>query len=319
MRDRNLYLMVAVAVTLVILVIVNDDAYAKTACDRACLKSYTIDALTAMVAHDPKRLPLARDIIYTENAQHLAPGDGLWATLENVTDKQLYLADVDTGQGGFFGVIKENGLKAILFLRVRVEQKRITEMEAVIARSGGLIFNPDGVGASFDLMREKLKPKERASTAEMVRITNSYFNAIEQNDGRIAPFDKECNRTENGTQTTNNTTFQRPPEQGFSVLSYGCTEQLSTGFFQYLAGIRPREILMVDEERGVVLGIFMFQHPGRMQKVTIKDVGEVDLPPFAKTPFTLLAAEMFKIKNKKIRRIEAVMVRLPYGAGTGWD
>ena len=30
-------------------------------------------------------------------------------------------------------------------------------------------------------------------------------------------------------------------------------------------------------------------------------------------------AEMFKIKNKKIRRIEAVMVRLPYGSGTGWD
>jgi hypothetical protein len=30
-------------------------------------------------------------------------------------------------------------------------------------------------------------------------------------------------------------------------------------------------------------------------------------------------AEMFKIKNGKIRDVEAIGIRLPYGMGSGWE
>ena len=36
-------------------------------------------------------------------------------------------------------------------------------------------------------------------------------------------------------------------------------------------------------------------------------------------PFTAVIGELFKIKNGKIREIEAVMTSLPYGAKSGWD
>jgi len=111
----------------------------------------------------------------------------------------------------------------------------------------------------------------------------------------------------------------RDPEEGYSVFGLNCGEQLSTGFFSYIAEIRPRRILLIDEERGLVFGVFMFQHPGRTRRVTIRDVGEMELPAFAKLPFTLIAGELFKIKQKKIREIEAVMTKLPYRSKTGWD
>jgi len=39
----------------------------------------------------------------------------------------------------------------------------------------------------------------------------------------------------------------------------------------------------------------------------------------ARRPFTVVVSELFKIKNGKIREIEAIMTSLPYGAKSGWD
>jgi len=41
-------------------------------CDRTCLSSYADQTLAAFVAHDPSRLPLARDVKYTENGRRCA-------------------------------------------------------------------------------------------------------------------------------------------------------------------------------------------------------------------------------------------------------
>ena len=38
-------------------------------CDRACLEGVMDQYLAAVVAHDPKRLPLSEDVMYTENNQ----------------------------------------------------------------------------------------------------------------------------------------------------------------------------------------------------------------------------------------------------------
>ena len=41
-------------------------------CNRACLEGLINQYLDAVVAHDPRRLPLAADVRYTENEQLLA-------------------------------------------------------------------------------------------------------------------------------------------------------------------------------------------------------------------------------------------------------
>jgi hypothetical protein len=50
-------------------------------CDRACLNGFVDEYLDAMVAHDIKLVPLARNAKFTENGQKLEWGDGLWNTM----------------------------------------------------------------------------------------------------------------------------------------------------------------------------------------------------------------------------------------------
>jgi hypothetical protein len=40
-------------------------------CNRACLENLVDQYLTAVVAHDPKRMPFSADVKYTENYQAL--------------------------------------------------------------------------------------------------------------------------------------------------------------------------------------------------------------------------------------------------------
>ncbi len=55
-------------------------AMAQKGCDRACLIKATDAYLTALVAHDPKRAPIAADVPFVENAKRINVGEGLWKT-----------------------------------------------------------------------------------------------------------------------------------------------------------------------------------------------------------------------------------------------
>jgi hypothetical protein len=41
---------------------------------------------------------------------------------------------------------------------------------------------------------QSLKPSERVPRDQMLRIANSYYDAIVQDNGNIAPFADECQR-----------------------------------------------------------------------------------------------------------------------------
>jgi hypothetical protein len=45
-------------------------------CNRACLEGLIDQYLAAVVAHDPSKLPLSKDVKYSENYQMLQVGDG---------------------------------------------------------------------------------------------------------------------------------------------------------------------------------------------------------------------------------------------------
>src|ERR1700733_8164412 len=62
-------------------------------CNRACLENLMDRYLAAVVAHDPKRLPLSEDVKYTENDQAMDIGDGFWKTAEGVGNYKHYFAD----------------------------------------------------------------------------------------------------------------------------------------------------------------------------------------------------------------------------------
>src|SRR5438128_6419988 len=106
-------------------------------CNRACLENLIDQYLAAVVAHDPKRLPLSKDVMYTENDQIMEVGDGFWKTAESRGNYTHIFADPEFGQVAFMGTMREAGAPLLVSLRLRVELGRITEIESVFFKPGG--------------------------------------------------------------------------------------------------------------------------------------------------------------------------------------
>jgi hypothetical protein len=286
-------------------------AFAQGACDRACLQGFVDQYLKAIVAHDPSRLPLAKNARYTENGQALNMKDGMWRVATAVGDKNVYFADPQSGQVGWRGIIEENGHKQIVMLRLKIDGRKISEMEAIICREGGALHNSRGL-LDHPLFAEALPPDDRPSRQELIKIANSYFEGLEQVTGKITPFDPNCTRMENGTVTANN-----PDSKDHGRMS--CGDQFNIpGFSAVITKVRERRFPVVDEERGLVFAIIFFDHAG-IPEVKLPDgtVRKINMPPFD-TPFTFMIGELFKIRNKKITRVEAVLLAVPYGMPSGW-
>jgi hypothetical protein len=294
-----------------------------TACDRVCLNGFVDQYLAALVAHDPALLPLAPGAKFTENGQQLELGDGLWNTISARGKYSLYVDDSRGAQVGFFGTIHENGTPAILAVRLKIEGRRISEIETVVARAdaGGShgergareLEKAAGPHPSF---LSTVPVAQRASREALVRTANMYFSGLERDDGQgVYPFTDDCNRIENGEQTTNHPT--PGAAQRFDVSALGCKAQFETGFFHFVTRIRDRRFVVVDEERGMVLAFAFFDHAGNARPRT--GPGGAALPAGPARPFTWEIAELFKLENGKIRQIEAVLDQCPYGMGSGWS
>jgi hypothetical protein len=72
-------------------------------CNRACLEGVMDQYVAALVAHDPKRLPLSADVMYTDNDQQMAVGDGFWKTAEGTGNYKHIFADPEFGQVAMMG------------------------------------------------------------------------------------------------------------------------------------------------------------------------------------------------------------------------
>ena len=147
----------------------------------------------------------------------------------------------------------------------------------------------------------------------MIAIANSYFNAIEKGHASFVPFDANCNRIESGVQTTNNKQAATNPD---SVLGLGCADQLKTRNFQPDTLIRDRRFAVIDEERGLVFVLGFFDHDATLRTYTLADGRTVKQTRTA--PWTWEIAEMFKIQDGKIMRVEALVNTGIYGMKAGW-
>ncbi len=297
-------------------------ARASDVCGRSCLEGMVDRYLDAMIAHDPNRLPLSRNVRFTENGQELRLGDGLWGTASGPGKYKLYVDDPEDGQVGFYGTVMENGTPVLMALRLKVAYGLIDEIETIVARGGGTNFPPAGQtmenrGHPRPQFLRTVPPAERMSRADLVRIANSYFTGLAGNTGRnTAPFAPTCNRWENGVQTTNNPTLR--PGSRFNVIALDCEQQQKSGFYAFVTEIRNRRFPVVDRERGLVLSFAFFEHSGRLAEIHLAN-GET-VPSPVRSPLTLEISELFQIDRGKIDQIEAVLDTVPYGMRSAvWD
>ncbi len=294
-------------------------ACAQSTCDRSCLTGILDQYLNAMVANNQKAAPVAPDVKYTENAARLPLNEGLWFTAAGLTNYKIVLVDPAGSAAAFIGVVTEHmppgeaPRNTLLALRIKVAKRWITEAEAVVVRNVNE-RNMANLQTPRPALLETLTPAQRRPRADLVKISNLYFDAIEQSSGKVAPFDDNCNRLENGMRTAG------PPLPGADSgrPTQRCADGMNSGVFQVITAIKPRRVLVVDEEKGLTFGVYMFQHKG-LNQITMKDGSTRPAPYFVGLPVTMPMAEVFKIVNGNIREVEAVGVQIPYGLGPGWE
>jgi hypothetical protein len=297
-------------------------------CDRTCMTGIVDRYLAALVRHNPAGLPLNRDVKFTENTARLKVGsEGLWiGASELPTGFHIYVVDVGAGQVGFYGVMKERDRPLIIALRLKVVNGQITEIEHVLARN----LRPEAVQNLAKTRPEFLTPlpaANRLPRQQMVNIADSYFEAIEHANGKLAPFADDCVRRENGGQTTHNAHPVPWPvplgsKQADDAMAYigtlSCSDQLDTHVMDFITRLWPRRHEIVDEELGIVFSFPMFQHRGGSGTIKIYNVPGTDSLPLGGSSSNMQAGELFKIDRGHIAAVEAMGATLPYGTKSGW-
>jgi len=279
-------------------------------CDRACLIGFLDQHMAALAADDPSALPLAANVRFTENNVLLPVGKGLWKTVTGVDKVGLEVADAWTGNAAWFGSVRENGEPAIYALRIHVQDGLIDEIESVVHRKTAL---PAPFGDVEHMVHDpefyQVLPEDQRSTRErMHAIADSYFDTVEVNDGQVfAPFAEDCARLENGISTT-----AAPPGGGggnAASIMAGCENQFKLGLYRINKRIR-RDIVIIDEERGVAVARGFFDHANEFDRYLLTNGREMKTA--LKWPNSITLIEAFRIKDAEIQRIEAVFTYVPY-------
>jgi hypothetical protein len=322
------------------------DSSHSAACDRDCLNGFIDQYLDAVVAHDPSRIPVTHWVKFTENGQKLDLGDGFWRSAVGRGTYRFYIDDVPAGQVGFLGTMREAGPNnasdpVIIALRLKIDDHKISEVETIVARGqmalGGAknLEKLDGPRPAF---LQDVPPAERASRLDLIKTANKYFSGMQQDDGKhdYSFFADDCNRLENGMQTTNNPnpmpgmsasgTPRPPPSPKYDPAlkptmyssAWSCADQFRSGLLHFVTRIRDRRYPIVDQERGIVWGFVFFDHSaGETRNFETPDGRAITAGPT--TPFTWEIAEIFKVSGGKLHEIEAVLNQAPYGMGSGWS
>ena len=303
----------------IILALLPAAAVAQGKCDRACLEGYVDRYLDAMLAHKVDPGLFAKNVIFTENGVRLPFGsEGLWYSMAGKGTYKFYVPDIETQQVAFIGTVKEGGSRGgnptnvALALRLKIVNKLITEVEQLAIRPEQSLFGSGGssgssgsggrgagagggfgntadnvekMGAPHEIFTQAIPEAERASREELIKTANYYFSGLQRWDGKgTYPYTDDCVRFENGM-----------------MASPDVKKQFTDGSLRNMgvSRIRDRRFVAVDRERGIAFAFAFFDH------VSIN--------------WTWQLAELFKIEKGKIRRVEAVFHKCPYGTNSGWS
>jgi hypothetical protein len=282
--------------------------------DRAGLYEVLDSYLGALGRRDPNAVRWAERPLISENNVMLEAGDGLWGTIESLGNYRLRFADPSTGHAGFFGTVHEPYEESAYTVRLKVNASgAVAEAETIVVRQSdsGIKFENPRYWDKPILNADARHPVPRA---EMIRIANGYFDTLQLNDGTLhTRFHRDCNRVENGVQTTHNPEFAKI----VPVAALGCEDQFRTGNYRYDDRLRARRFPLVDERRGLVLAFGFIDHTGRLAVYQLTDGRTVKSP--VRRPHSFYLAELFKIDDGMIWQIETNFITVPYHMPSPWD
>jgi hypothetical protein len=265
---------------------------AANACDRECLRGFITQYLEAMVAHNPKALPVATTARFTEDTKTLPLGEGLWKGETKIRPYRQDFLDVREGVAASHVVVEEKGMPAMFSFRLKIEESMISDFETMVTRSKaeGALFDIEKLTTPHPGMNVVPDASQRMSRAELIRIAEIYPAGLKVGgnfDAVNAPFAPDAYRIENGVTTA-----------GAGARAGG--ENIRTGRVMPHPDVTYR-LAAVDEEMGIVLF--------RLDFGNTNSYG----PGNALTTF-----EAFKIYGGQIHAVEAFIDIMPENTPSGW-
>jgi hypothetical protein len=237
----------------------------------------------------------------THNGKAVRLADAFWASAE----RTIYRWDIVNerlGDTGTEAVVQNaDGSKTMYVLRLKVQNGRIAEVEAIKANQGEAdrLWGPDGLKDVSPNLRLTIREAEQDSYYGLIAAAEGYWRAFQTNgtpDYHPAPLLPDTIRFENGLQTT-------------GMIRDGAYVSAQEGFDRgrfMSRNIWDRRYPVVDTERGIVLSIVRFGLKDGMKSQS------------AVTSNDRLVGEFFAVKNGRIQEIHAVLFNLPDAEPTGW-
>jgi hypothetical protein len=258
-------------------------------CDRTCLTGLVTQFVDALVAHDAAKLPLAKEVKYTEDSRNARLGDGIW---KSVTAAGGFRQDyIDTGKqvAAAHVLLREGEAQVLYSVLLHVADRRIAGIETLVQRvvAGGK-FQPTELGKPIRGMNDPVPAGKKNSRDEMIRIALTYPEGLRIGsftDGGT-PFAEKAYRVENGVITADQTDPRRRMYDQNIIVH---------------PGIIP-SVAAVDEENGTVLLWMNFGHTGDSY-----GVGNA-----------LVTFEAFKVWGGQIQSVNAFFKGLPISTARFW-
>ncbi|MBO9499377.1 MAG: hypothetical protein J7496_01010 [Novosphingobium sp.] len=250
------------------------------ACDTVCLGTMAHEVATGMVNNTWKSVPWASAVGYAENSVGIRVGEGIWATVTAVDQHPLVVADASTGKAVWIGRIEEHGQPAWASFTINAAGDRVGGIEALIRRKEyGQPYVEPASAPSFDV----LPAGQRTTRKAMIAGAEAFYKAMNDH-ASSAPggIGADCHWLVNGLDVG------------------ACAPAFGNPALKSVERIRDREVLAVDEERGLVVYRTFEDFPAAT---------DVD-----KTyPRTLQVTELFHFVGGKVQQVQAWTSELPYG------
>ena len=278
---------------LALLCVCTSPAHAQN-CDRECLKGFVTQYLDAITAHNPKALPVAVNLKFTENNQALQLGEGMWKTFTKPTGYRRDILDVKQGVAVSFLVVEGGDTPTLYVIRLKIEDKKVSEIETMTVRNReeGMLYNPENLQTVKPLMLSEVPTNQRTSRDEALRIALTYPEGL-----RIGSFVKADSPMVQDAYRYENGQLMAGPGCTFFQ---GC-DVMKTQTIPTLSEITHR-VIAVDEELGVVAIRMNFGKGSLFSGDGVLDVWH-----------------SFKIIDGQIHAAEAYCKEVPAGQKSGWD
>jgi hypothetical protein len=292
-----------------------------TELNRGYLESVADAYLRALVAGTPADAPLAPSVVFAENDQRLPIGTAGWLTVDGLGKYRHVFCDFEASSVGMIAAVTENGVGAVIILRLLLQNRRIVEIEQFVVRDPGAFDRYEEIGRPDPVWFESIAPERRQTREALEAAAWMYFQALYRNDGAgIYPFTDDCQRLEHARYSVN-----RPSQESYghaddtvNFVTLKARQQYALGMMGYISAVRDRRVLAVDAERGAVLGSCCFDFDGMTRRINLTGGGIFEIPAYFRTPRSHHMNEAFKVENGSYRYIEMMLLEVPFGTRPAW-